>query len=65
MEVAERRPWGPQQDQVSPHKASTTHPISHQFCELISTMTLVLKLTRGNPIKSPKGSVLYFSHTGQ
>lgn len=58
MEVAERRPWGPQQDQVSPHKASTTHPISHQFCELISTMTLVLKLTRGNPIKSPKGSVL-------
>lgn len=62
MEVAKRRPWGPQQDQVSSHKASTTHPMSHQFCELISTVSLVLKLTKGNLIKSSKGSVVYFPH---
>lgn len=62
MEVAERRLWGLLGDQVSPHTASTTHPISHQFCKLISTTTLVLNLTEENPVKSPKGSAMYVPH---
>lgn len=64
MEVAERRPGGGQQNQVSPHKAYTTLSISHQFCKLISTMTLVLNLTKGNPEKSPR-KVHCISHTEQ